>query len=344
MKVIVTGAAGLIGRHVCVDMLSRQHTVIGIDNDSRQTFFGKEGSTARVVSALTQFSNYTHFNTNIADAAEIQNIFYKHKADLVVHAAAQPSHDAAAKFPLLDATTNVMGTLSVLEAVRNACPAAVFVYLSTNKVYGDHPNRVRMFETDTRYDYVDLHDGIDESMKIFGGVHSVFGVAKLSAEAYVTEYGTNFGLKTCSLRGGCLTGPGHMSVELHGFLSYIIKCALTDKQYTIYGYKGKQVRDQLHAADVADLIRILSVNTVLPGSVFNIGGGRDNSASILETIDLIKSVLHKDLRYTYCDQARVGDHICYITNNSAITKATGWTPSRSLKVIISDIAKGFKDE
>jgi len=341
MKVIVTGAAGLIGRHVCTDMLLRGNNVVGIDNDSRKLFFGEEGSTASVISTLTQHCNYTHFNCDVSDFDAIKNIFKKHPADLIVHAAAQPSHDAAAKFPLLYASTNVMGTLSVLEAFRNECSSAVFVHLSTNKVYGDHPNKVALREHETRYDYAEAIHGIDESMSTAGGVHSVFGVAKLAAEAYVTEYGTNFGLKTCSLRGGCLTGPGHASVELHGFLSYIVKCALLNKQYTIFGYKGKQVRDQLHAADVAALIRALSATPVTPGSVFNIGGGRNNSASILESITLIHNLLNKDLDYRYCATPRVGDHICYITDNSAITKATGWTPKISLPEIISDIANGF---
>lgn len=341
MKVIVTGALGLIGRHVCVNMLSRDSDVIGIDNDSRQIYFGDEGSTASVASHLKQYSRYVHYNTDVASAHKIRKIFALYKPDLIVHAAAQPSHDAAAKFPLLDASTNVIGTLSVLEAFRNECPSAVFVHLSTNKVYGDHPNRVPLIENATRYDYADGRNGIDESMKMIGGVHSVFGISKLAAEAYVTEYGNNFGLRTCSLRGGCLTGPGHMSVELHGFLSYIVKCAVTNKKYKIFGYKGKQVRDQLHAADVAALINELFVNRVLPGAVFNIGGGRENSASILEIIALIRDLLHKDLEYEYCDSPRVGDHICYITDNSAITRATGWAPHISLKTSIIDIARGF---
>lgn len=341
MKIIVTGAAGLIGRHVCMDMLSDDHDVIGIDNDSRQIYFGDEGSTASVIKKLCEHTRYTHYNVDVASAHRIRKIFGAHKADLIVHAAAQPSHDAAARFPLLDASTNVMGTLSVLEAFRHECPSAVFVHLSTNKVYGDHPNKLALIESATRYDYADGRDGIDESMSVMGGVHSVFGVSKLAAETYVTEYGTNFGLRTCSLRGGCLTGPGHMSVELHGFLSYIVKCAMTDRSYTIFGYKGKQVRDQLHAADVSALIKALFINRVNPGSVFNIGGGRANSASILEIISLIKDLLNKDLKYQYCDTPRVGDHICYITDNSAITKATGWVPQISLKTSVSDIAKGF---
>ena len=259
------------------------------------------------------------------------------KPALVVHTAAQPSHDAARDIVFLDADTNIIGTLSVLEATRRHSGDAVFVHLSTNKVYGDHPNRIPIVELETRFDYdIQYKAGVNESMQIDDGIHSVFGVSKLAADAYVVEYGKNFGLKTVTLRCGCLTGVNHASVELHGFLSYIVKCAVKQKQYKIFGYKGKQVRDQLDATDVANLIYTLFNNPVAPGSIFNVGGGRKNSASILETIKLIKE-FGFDLQYEYIDQSRVGDHICYITDNSKIQKSVNWEPKISIQQMIKNI-------
>lgn len=337
MNALVTGACGLIGSAITKLLLENNWNVFGVDNNNRSVFFGENGSTNKIASQLTAHKNYSHFNCDIADKNQIDHIMSQVKPALVVHTAAQPSHDAARDIVFLDADTNIIGTLSVLEATRRHSGDAVFVHLSTNKVYGDHPNRIPIVELETRFDYdIQYKAGVNESMQIDDGIHSVFGVSKLAADAYVVEYGKNFGLKTVTLRCGCLTGVNHASVELHGFLSYIVKCAVKQKQYKIFGYKGKQVRDQLDATDVANLIYTLFNNPVAPGSIFNVGGGRKNSASILETIKLIKE-FGFDLQYEYIDQSRVGDHICYITDNSKIQKSVNWEPKISIQQMIKNI-------
>lgn len=343
MRALITGAAGLIGSHVSMSLLKDGWDIVGIDNDSRATFFGSDGSTHAALAQLIRQPRYRHIVSDVADHEMMTRLVGELEPRLLVHAAAQPSHDTAAKIPFLDARTNVLGTLSVLEAIRRSpycMRETLMVHLSTNKVYGDNPNRVDIRELATRYDYVDGRAGIDESMPVMNGVHSLFGVSKLAADAYVIEYGKNFGMKTVSLRCGCLTGPSHASVEAHGFMSYIVKCAMLGTPYKIYGYKGKQVRDQLHAADVARLVKRLLEQPPAPGSAFNVGGGRKNSISILEAIDAIECITGKHLSAEYVDQPRTGDHICYITDNAAITAATGWRPTLCLDTIINDIAEG----
>jgi len=337
MRAIVTGAHGLIGSHVSHLLLSLGHRVFGIDNDSRAVFFGQTASTANGAVSLRSHANYTDVPTDVSDCESVNAIVAHARPDLVIHAAAQPSHDRAAEIPFLDAQTNIIGTLTILEAIRRRSPQATFIHLSTNKVYGDHPNAIPLIELESRYDYADGRAGITEDTPVVSGVHSLFGVSKLAAEAYVTEYGKNFGLRTCSLRGGCLTGPGHASVQAHGFMSYMINCFLNRSRYTVFGYKGKQVRDQLHAADVADLILAIMDSPFEPGSVFNIGGGRSNSASVIECIDIISQMTGLKLDWSYSDKHRTGDHVCYITDNSAISAITGWSPTRSIEKIVTDI-------
>lgn len=340
-RAVVTGSCGLVGSAVCEALLQSGCTVIGVDADMRKVFFGDEGSTSGVRATLEKSAAYKHCASDVANLEKMSEIMSQMRPELVVHCAAQPSHDRAAAIPLLDAQTNVLGTLSVLESVKMHCPTAVFVHLSTNKVYGDNPNKLDLVELRTRLDYADGRCGIDESMSTSGGVHSLFGVSKLAAEAYVTEYGTNFGIKTCSLRGGCLTGAGHASVELHGFLSYIIKCAVTRKHYSVFGFGGKQVRDQLSAKDVAELIMALFAEPPAPGSAFNIGGGRANSASVLEIISALRDEHHLELEWELDSRTRTGDHACYITDNGAITRATGWQPKVPLQQIIAEIIRSF---
>lgn len=342
MQALITGATGLIGSNVSLALLRNGWDVTGIDNDSRSTFFGCDGSTAGMLPELIRHGRYRHVVRDVADEAALAILVAELEPALIVHAAAQPSHDVAAKIPFLDARTNVLGTLSVLEAIRKSPKCArdtLMVHMSTNKVYGDNPNRLDIVELPTRYDYAGKHAGVNESMSTAGGVHSLFGVSKLAADAYVVEYGKNFGIRTVALRCGCLTGPGHAAVEAHGFMSYIVRCALLGIPYRIYGYKGKQVRDQLHASDVTRLIMRLLEQRVPPGSVFNVGGGRKNSASILETIDVIEQVTNKRLDYEYVDVPRTGDHVCYITDNSAITDAVGWRPTLCIDTIVNDIAE-----
>jgi len=346
VRALITGAMGLIGSSVSLALLRAGWSVTGIDNDGRSAFFGPAGSTVQMLPQLAKYDRYDHINHDVADEIMLASVVAKLEPDLVVHSAAQPSHDLAAKIPFLDARTNVLGTLSVLEAVRKSNKCArdtLVIHMSTNKVYGDNPNRVAVVELQTRYDYADNRVGIDESMSTVGGVHSLFGVSKLAADAYAVEYGKNFGIRTVALRCGCLTGPGHAGVEAHGFMSYIVRCAMLGTPYKIYGYKGKQVRDQLHASDVSRLVLRLVEQAVVPGSVFNVGGGRKNSASILETIDMVELITSKQLHHEYVDVARVGDHICYITDNAAITNATGWRPTLCLDTIIADIAEGVSE-
>lgn len=344
MRALVTGATGLIGSNISLLLLKAGWSVVGIDNDNRAIFFGSEGSTSGMLSNLIRHPRYRHVLRDVADSEMLATLVSELEPTLIVHAAAQPSHDTAARIPFLDANTNIMGTLSVLEAVRRSPYSArntLVVHLSTNKVYGDNPNKISMVELPTRYDYADKRVGIDESMQLVGGVHSLFGVSKLAAEAYVVEYGKNFGINTVALRCGCLTGPGHAGVEAHGFMSYIVRCAMLNMPYKIYGYKGKQVRDQLHASDVSRLIMRLFDQRPRPGSVFNVGGGRKNSVSVLETIDVIETITGKKLLTEHILTPRVGDHICYITDNAAITSATGWSPTLCIDTIVSDIAEGF---
>ena len=315
---LVTGSGGLIGSEVVCFFAEQGWKVHGVDNNMREDFFGKGGDTTWNVARLKDtYANYGHSELDIRDRGPVQQLIQEVKPDAIVHAAAQPSHDLAASRPFDDFDVNAVGTLNLLEALRQYSTDVPFVHMSTNKVYGDAPNNLNLVEKETRWDYTDAeyHDGIKESFTIDQSKHSIFGASKVAADVMVQEYGRYFDMPTCCLRGGCLTGPNHSGVELHGFLSYLIKCNLIEREYTIFGYKGKQVRDNIHSFDVARFIEeFLKAPRV--GEVYNLGGGRDNSVSILEAFELISSISGKPMRYQYSDQNRSGDHMCYISDLS----------------------------
>lgn len=336
MKVLVTGASGLIGSSVAKYYLTQGAYVVGIDNNMRKKFFGTSGSTLGQEKLLKLHNKYTHFHTDIRNQKFMEKLFSMHVFDLIVHTAAQPSHDKAKEIPLLDFDINARGTLQLLELTRQYQKQAVFVFTSTNKVYGDNPNKVPMNENETRYVYRD-RDGIDEKMPVDQCVHSLFGVSKLAADMYVQEYGKNFGLKTTVFRLGCVTGSFHASTRMHGFLSYLIKSFVQQQEYTIIGYRGKQVRDQIHADDVAGAIQAVYKKPSY-GEVFNLGGGQANCVSVLELIDVLKKKLGIDVKINYQEEPRVGDHICYITDLRKFKEHyPGWGITRTLPSIIDEI-------
>ncbi|MFN5951261.1 MAG: NAD-dependent epimerase/dehydratase family protein [Pirellulaceae bacterium] len=339
-KLLVTGSSGLIGSEVCQHFEQLGWSVHGVDNNARAEFFGAAGDTRWNQARLQrQLKNFRHHEYDIRDREGIGRLIQKIQPDAVVHTASQPSHDLAAKIPYIDFDTNAVGTLNLLEAVRQHAPDAVFVHLSTNKVYGDAPNRIPMTEMHTRWDYAEqeYQDGITEAFPIDQSKHSLFGASKLAADVLVQEYGRYFGLKSCCLRGGCLTGPNHSGVELHGFLSYLIRCNVQQTQYTIYGYQGKQVRDNIHSRDVALFIEAF-IDSPRRGEVYNLGGGRQNSGSILEAFQRIEQISGKKMVYRYLDQPREADHICYISNLSKIQQHyPGWKITKSLDDIFQEI-------
>jgi len=296
--------------------------VFGIDNNMRKYLFGKTGDTSWVLKKLKeQTKKYFHFDMDIRKRDMILEFFSKYRFDLIIHCAAQPSHDLAARRVFDDFDINAAGTINLLESFRIHSPKAVFIHVSTNKVYGDAPNRIKMVELDTRWDYAETiyHRGIGEDFPIDQSTHSLFGASKLAADIIAQEYGRYFGLMVGIFRCGCLTGTNHSAVELHGFLNYLVRVALSVQQYTIYGYKGKQVRDQIHSSDVVNLFYEFYKNPKC-GDVYNLGGGRENSASVLECIALIENITGKKINWNYSDANRMGDHICYISNLDKIKK------------------------
>jgi CDP-paratose 2-epimerase len=317
---IVTGSAGLIGSETCRFLHAQGMDVIGIDNDLRKYFFGPASSTAWLRQRLErELKRYRHVNADIREQEAIERVFRelgKH-VSLVVHTAAQPSHDWAAREPNVDFTVNANGTLVLLEATRKFCPDAVFIFTSTNKVYGDLPNELPLVEHATRWELTPSHHfaehGFDESLSIDQSKHSLFGTSKLAADVLTQEYGRYFGMKTATFRGGCLTGPAHSGAELHGFLAYLAQCAVTGKPYTVFGYKGKQVRDNIHSADLVSAFWSF-YQAPRTGAVYNIGGSRHSNCSVLEAIALVEELSGKRLTYTISDTARSGDHIWYISD------------------------------
>jgi CDP-paratose 2-epimerase len=318
---LITGSAGLIGSEAAMYFAERGLDVVGIDNDMRRVFFGDEASTAwnrgQIERRLGR--RYAHFDIDIRDRDALAALFRRYGASikLVVHTAAQPSHDWAARDPQTDFTVNANGTLNLLEATRQHAPAAVFIFTSTNKVYGDAPNRLPLVELAERWEIEPGHTyagGIREDMAIDQSLHSLFGASKVAADVLVQEYGRYFGMATACFRGGCLTGPNHSGAQLHGFLAYLMKCTVTGTAYTVYGYKGKQVRDNIHSAD---LIRAFDAFFTAPRSaaVYNIGGGRHSNCSMLEAIQLCQEIAGRDLKWTYAETNRVGDHIWWISDN-----------------------------
>jgi len=340
MKVLVTGSSGLIGSEA-VEHFDRQgHEVFGVDNNMRRVFFGAAGDTLwnleRLKSACKRF---THAAIDIRDRAAIEGVFSAQRFDLIVHCAAQPSHDKARDIPLLDFEVNALGTIHLLEATRQHCPEAVFVFLSTNKVYGDAPNEIPVKELETRYDYAraEDYDGVDETCRIDRTLHSLFGASKAAADLVAQEYGRYFHMKVGVFRGGCLTGPSHSGVELHGFLSYLVKVTLSGGRYGVYGYKGKQVRDNIHSHDVVRAIEEFAANP-RPGEVYNMGGGRGNSISMLEAIARIEQLTGRKLDWHYVEQVRKGDHICYISNLRKFqTHYPKWKITHGLDAILEEM-------
>ena len=346
MKVLVTGSAGLIGSEAVTYFDALGFAVDGVDNNGRADFFGPQGDTTWNRQRLeSTCANYTHVTLDIRDQLGVEDRIRAGGYDLIIHTAAQPSHDLAASRPFDDFHTNATGTLNLLEACRRHSPDTPFVFVSTNKVYGDNPNRLELVETDTRWDYADpaLAEGIDETMSIEGCLHSLFGASKLAADVLCQEYGRYFDMPTGIFRGGCLTGPHHSGVELHGFLSYLTATALREGPYTIFGYKGKQVRDQIHSHDVISAFWSFAQNP-RPGEVYNLGGGKQNAASLLECVELIAERTGKRPELTYSDQARVGDHICYYTDMAKFRDHyPDWRQEHSLDAIVDEMVASMSD-
>jgi CDP-paratose 2-epimerase len=336
--ILVTGSNGLIGSEA-VEHFDRQgHKLIGVDNNMRRVFFGDSGDTTWNLERLRRCTqNFTHYNIDIRDRTALEDLFRVNRFDLIVHCAAQPSHDKARDIPVLDFEVNALGTVNLLEAMRLNCPEAVFIFLSTNKVYGDAPNEFPLKELETRWDYArpDGYNGITENCRIDRTLHSLFGASKASADLMAQEYGRYFGLKVCVFRGGCLTGPSHSGVELHGFLSYLVKVAISGGTYSVFGYKGKQVRDNIHSHDVVRAIEEFAAKP-RPGEVYNLGGGRMNSISVLEAIAKIEEMTGKKLQWNYVNENRKGDHICYISD---LSKFRSHYPSWNITISLDEILR-----
>jgi CDP-paratose 2-epimerase len=339
-SLLVTGSSGLIGSEVVDYFSSLGWIVHGVDNNMRANFFGPQGDTRWNQERLkAKHTAFQHHELDIRDRQGVLDCLATLKPTHIVHTAAQPSHDLAASRPFDDFDTNAIGTLNLLEATRLHAPDAVFIHMSTNKVYGDRPNSLPLKELATRWDYDDptYATGITEDFPIDQSKHSLFGASKVAADIMVQEYGRYFGMKTCALRGGCLTGPNHSGVELHGFLSYLIKCNLAERQYNVFGYKGKQVRDNIHSLDV---VRFMHAFFESPrcGEVYNIGGGRANSVSILEAFEKITSLSGKPMRWEYLDKNREGDHICYISDLTKMkAQYPSWDVTKTLDDVFEDI-------
>jgi CDP-paratose 2-epimerase len=340
-KLLVTGSSGLIGSEVCTYFAENGWMVYGIDSNQRAIFFGPQGDTRWNQGRLSaKLGNaFRHNELDIRNRAGVLDFVKEIMPDAIVHTAAQPSHDRAAAIPFDDFDTNAGGTLNMLEAARRCCPESPFVHMSTNKVYGDRPNSIALAELETRWDYADplYVNGIAEDFSIDQSKHSLFGASKVAADVMVQEYGRYFGMPACCLRGGCLTGPNHSGVELHGFLSYLVKCNLEGKEYKVFGYKGKQVRDNIHSYDVARFIDAF-INAPRVAEVYNIGGGRNNSCSIWEAFSIAEKFSGRQQVYTYVDENRIGDHICYISNLQKMRDHyPNWDISISLEETIRQI-------
>lgn len=333
--ILVTGSSGLIGSEVCRFFAGRDFTVHGLDNNQRATFFGPQGDTRWNQQRLQhELPTFTHHEEDIRNREGVLRLVAELRPSIIVHAAAQPSHDRAAAIPFDDFDTNAVGTLNMLEAARRAVPESPFIHLSTNKVYGDGPNYLSLVEQETRWEYADptYAHGIPETFSIDHSLHSLFGASKVAGDVMVQEYGRYFQMPTCCLRGGCLTGPSHSGVELHGFLSYLIRCNLEGREYRVYGYKGKQVRDNIHSADVASFIHAFAENPRC-GEVYNLGGGKANSCSILEAFAMVEKYSGRRQQYTYDETNRIGDHICYYSD---LRKMRAHFPNWDITITLDD--------
>jgi CDP-paratose 2-epimerase len=344
-KLIVTGSSGLIGSEVCEHFAGKGWEIHGIDNNQRAAFFGPDGDTRWNQHRLENtLEHYHHHEIDIRDRQIILSAIKEIQPDVLVHTAAQPSHDKAADIPFEDFDINAVGTFNLLEAVRQYNTDIPFVHISTNKVYGDAPNSIKMKELETRYEYADekYKYGIPETFSIDQSKHSLFGASKVAGDISVQEYGRYFNMPTCVLRGGCLTGPSHSGVELHGFLSYLVKCNLEEKKYTVFGYKGKQVRDNIHSYDVARFIEEF-INAPRVAEVYNLGGGKENTCSILEAFDMISNISGTPMIYDYDENNRSGDHICYYSDLSKIKRHyPGWNITKSLDNIFQEIYESWE--
>ncbi len=339
MKAVITGSGGLIGSE-CVRLLSKEGwEIVGVDNDMRRQFFGEQGTTRPVIDELrSSLPNYRHFSLDIRDRQGIRDLLESERPGFIIHTAGQPSHDKAASIPYDDFDVNAVGTMNMLVAARDYCRDAPFCFTSTNKVYGDRPNTVPMVELEKRYEYAGGLAGIDENMSIDGSLHSIFGASKVAADVMCQEFGRYFQMPVGIFRAGCLTGPQHAAVELHGYLAYIVICAVTGREYTIYGYKGKQVRDQIHCRDVGRLF-LEFFKRPRCGEVYNLGGGRKNNLSILETIDLLDGMGFR-LNHSYNATNRVGDHVCYISDLTKIrSHFPQWDQEYDVSRIVHEIAE-----
>jgi CDP-paratose 2-epimerase len=347
MKILVTGSSGLIGSEAVTFFDGQGHEVVGIDNNMRAVFFGEQGDTTWNRDRLLESTrSFKHFDLDIRNREDVFKFFGENKFDAVIHCAAQPSHDKAAEIALMDFDVNAVGTVNLLEATRQNFPESPFIQVSTNKVYGDSPNELPMKELETRWDYADPKDynGITEECRIDRTLHSLYGASKTAGDVMAQEYGKYFNMPVGVFRGGCLTGPSHSGVELHGFLSYLVKQVVSGGHYTIFGYKGKQVRDQIHSYDVVRAFEEF-IKAPRPGEVYNLGGGRANSASLIECITMAEEMTGKKLDTTYTDKNRIGDHICYISNLSKLkSHYPNWDITKSLPQICEEIvaAQGHK--
>jgi CDP-paratose 2-epimerase len=344
MKLLVTGSSGLIGSEAVEYFDERGHEVVGVDNNMRAVFFGPAGDTAWNTARLKhRCPRFRHLSIDIRDRQRVFELFERERFQAVIHTAAQPSHDHAATIPLLDFDVNAVGTINLLEANRQFSLEAPFAHLSTNKVYGDAPNEIPLRELETRWDYTDANyvHGIPETLRIDRSKHSLFGASKVAGDVMVQEYGRYFGMPTVCLRGGCLTGPAHAGVQAHGFLSYLVKCNVEQTKYTVFGYKAKQVRDNIHARDVTRFIERF-IESPKSGAVYNLGGGKDNTISILEAFALTESVTGKTMRWSYEDRNREGDHICYYSDLRLVrSDYPGWDLTRDVRTIVGEIAESW---
>lgn len=344
-KLLVTGSSGLIGSEICTYFSRKGWQIFGVDNNQRKEFFGENGDTSwntqRLIKSL---DNFTHHDVDIRDRYKVADLLKQIKPDAIVHAAAQPSHDKAAEIPYDDFDVNAVGTLNMLEATRQISTNIPFVHLSTNKVYGDAPNNIKLKELEKRWDYDDpaYVNGIAETFTIDQSKHSIFGASKVAADVMVQEYGRYFDMPSCALRGGCLTGPNHSGVELHGFLSYLVKCNLEQKTYNIFGYKGKQVRDNIHSNDVARFIDAF-LEKPRVGEVYNLGGGKNNTCSIWEAFDIIQNISGIEQKHVYVEQNRIGDHICYYSDLTKMRQHyPGWDITIPLVEVFQQIHDSWK--
>ncbi len=341
-KVIVTGSSGLIGSEAVCFFDQQGWSIHGIDNNMRRDFFGPDGDTTHNLQRLQQScEQFEHHALDIRDRSKILDIFKEIRPDAIIHCAAQPSHDLAKDRPFDDFDINAVGTLNLLEATRQACPESPFIFMSTNKVYGDAPNELSLIEKETRWEYALLEDwnGINENCRIDSCLHSLFGASKAAADILVQEYGRYFNMPTVCFRGGCLTGPNHSGAELHGFLAYLARCFREDRNYRIFGYKGKQVRDNIHSYDVCTAFYTFYESPKC-GAVYNLGGGRDNSTSMIEAIISFEKLFGKSINTEYIDKNRVGDHICYISD---LTRFQTDYPNWKIQISLKETMQQFVD-